>query len=245
MLALAIAPAAFLATLLGGLFALRFRDRLHLILGFSAGAVVGIALFDLLPEAQAVGAGQFGPRTLSLFVALGFFFYLLLDRIAVLSSVHAHAAEMDHGHAHAPGRGWLGAGSLVAHSVFDGVVVGLAFQVSNGVGAAAAAAVLAHDFSDGINTMNIVLKSGGSRREAMRWLLADAIAPSLGIALSFLFVLPAAEFGLMLALFAGFFLYLGASELVPESHHSHPKLLTTLTTLAGAGIVYAATFYAG
>ena len=45
----------FCATLAGGALALRFRDQLHLILGFSAGAIVGLTFFDLLPEALKIG----------------------------------------------------------------------------------------------------------------------------------------------------------------------------------------------
>jgi ZIP family zinc transporter len=104
--------------------------------------------------------------------------------------------------------------------------------------------VLTHDFSDGVNTMNIVLKNGGSRRRALAWLLADAIAPALGIIATFFFTLTAAVLGLVLASFAGFFLYIGASDLIPESYHSHPKFLTTLMTLLGAAVLYAATMIA-
>lgn len=242
MLALWIAPAAFLVTVLGGLFALWFRDRLHLILGFSAGAVVGIAFFDLLPE--AIHASGASAQTLSLYVAAGFLAYLLLDRLTSLSRGNSHHHHEDHGHGHLAQRGALGAASLVAHSLFDGMAVGFAFQVSDSVGLAVAVAVLTHDFSDGINTMNIVLKNGGNRSEALRWLIADAAAPVLGILSTFLFALPPETFGTVLALFCGFFLYLGASDLIPESHHSHPKLLTTLMTLAGAGLVLAMSLYA-
>jgi hypothetical protein len=55
VMAILIALVASLATLIGGAFALKFRDHLHLILGFSAGAVAGVALFDLLPEAIDLG----------------------------------------------------------------------------------------------------------------------------------------------------------------------------------------------
>jgi ZIP family zinc transporter len=47
-----ISIAALISTFLGGIFALRFKDKLHLILGFSAGAIIGVAFFDLLPESH-------------------------------------------------------------------------------------------------------------------------------------------------------------------------------------------------
>jgi ZIP family zinc transporter len=127
----------------------------------------------------------------------------------------------------------------VAHSVFDGMAIGFAFQISNTVGAAVAIAVLTHDFSDGINTMNVVLKNGGTRSGGLRWLLADSLAPAVGIGAAFFVHLPAQAFGTVLALFGGSFLYLGASDLVPESHHAHPKFLTTVMTVLGAVLVYA------
>ena len=245
MAPLSIASAAFLATLLGGLVALRLKDRLHLILGFSAGAVVGVAFFDLLPEAIRLAPAN--PAGTMLFVAAGFLFYLLLDRIALLhghEEAHGHGGHDHGGHRHAPPRSALGAVTLVAHSVFDGLAIGFAFQVSAAIGLTVAIAVVTHDFSDGINTMNVVLKNGGTRADGLRWLVADAAAPAVGVALTF-FVHPAGPaFATVLAVFAGLFLYLGASDLVPESQHAHPKFLTTIMTVLGAALIYGATVFA-
>lgn len=232
MLLVIIAAAAFLCTLLGGLLALRLRDKLHLILGFSAGAVIGVAFFDLLPEAVSFGAPFHSPAAILSWTALGFLFYLVLDRILAF-------------HGDAPTRGRFAAGVLCVHSLLDGIAIGLAFQASHAVGIAVAIAVLTHDFSDGINTMNIVLKNRGSRTEAVRWLLLDAAAPVAGIASTYFFTLPAGSFGAVLALLAGFFIYIGASDLIPESYHAHPKFLTTAMTLAGAGALYLATALIG
>lgn len=233
----AIACAAFAATFCGGLFALRLQDKLHLVLGFSAGAVVAVAFFDLLPEALELGEKFHAPATLLTWTAAGFLLYLVLDR-SVLFAGYAHGHEQLA--ANATSRGTLGAGSLSAHSFLDGIAIGIAFQDSVSVGVVVTVAVLTHDFSDGINTMNIVLKNGGSRRQALGWLVVDAMAPVLGIGATRLFTLPPADFSLALALFAGFFLYIGASDLIPESHHAHPKFLTTAMTLFGAMVLYAA-----
>ena len=142
-------------------------------------------------------------------------------------------------------RAALGAGSLSAHSFLDGVAIGLAFQASAEIGGVVAIAVLTHDFSDGINTMNMVLKNGGDRRQALRWLLIDALAPALGVGATFFFALPDSAFGVVLALFAGFFLYIGASDLIPESYHAHPKFLTTAMTVLGAAVLYLTIAIAG
>jgi zinc transporter ZupT len=223
----AVAAAAFLSTLAGGMLALKLRDKLHLILGFSAGAVIGVAFFDLLPEAINFGKEFYSSTATLSFTAVGFLCYLVIDRIALI-------------HGDGRPRGGFAAAVLCVHSLLDGISVAFAFQASREVGFIVAIAVLAHDFSDGINTMNLVLKNGGNRSQAFRWLLLDAAAPVAGIIVASFFTLPGSGFGTALALFAGFFLYIGASDLIPESYHAHPKFLTTAMTLAGAGVLYLA-----
>ncbi len=232
MLLILIAAAAFASTLAGGLLALGLRDKLHLILGFSAGAVIGVAFFDLLPESVSMGSASYGAGTLMTVAACGFLAYLVLDRMLLF-------------HGDSLPRAAVGAGVLCVHSLLDGFAVGLAFQASRKVGIIVAIAVLTHDFSDGVNTMNVVLKNRGDRARALKWLLLDAAAPAIGIAATALWRLPASGFGWILALFAGFFLYIGASDLIPESYHAHPKLLTTVMTLAGAAVLYLAVNFIG
>lgn len=241
MLAFFIGCAAFVATMLGGALALKLRDRLHLVLGFSAGAVVAVAFFDLIPEALDLGQAAHELSTIVAFVALGFFLYLFLDRVLLL-----------HGHTHEDGdtdfvesRGHVRAGSLSIHSFLDGVGIGLAFQVNVAVGLVVAAAVLAHDFSDGINTVSVIVRHGGQYKKAMRWLMVDAAAPLAGVLVTLLFTVSQNSLSLLLALFAGFFLYIGASDLIPESHHQHPRFLTTAMTILGALVLYIAIHFAG
>ncbi|HVN32519.1 MAG TPA: ZIP family metal transporter [Thermoanaerobaculaceae bacterium] len=234
-MALLLGVAAVFSTLLGGLFALKRQDKLHLILGFSAGAVIGVAFFDLLPEALELGTKRYGASPVATTIAVGFLLYMLLNRVVLL---HPHVLEDDITSEGKPT--WLGAGSLCIHSFLDGMGIGLAFQASTAVGVVVAMAVLAHDFSDGINTVGMVLKNTGERRQAFRWLLVDAVAPPLGVISTFFFSLHEAELGLVLALFCGFFLFIGASDLLPEAQHRHPKLVTSLLTMLGAFIIYVA-----
>jgi len=236
-----ISLGAFLATFCGGLFAIKLKDQLHLVLGFSAGAVIGVAFFDLLPEALELGSDYYDPSTITAVVAGGFILFMILDRFVIF---HSHSHEHNE---HTPqiSRGYLGAGSLAIHSFLDGVAVGLAFQVSSAVGLIIATAVLVHDFSDGINSVNLVLKNGGTKAQALKWLSVDAIAPVLGIVSTLFFTLPTQALGLIRALFCGSFIYIGASDLLPESHHSHPTRLTTITTIVGMAVMYLAIKLAG
>ncbi len=237
---------AFVSTLLGGVFALRFKDKLHLVLGFSAGAVIGVAFFDLLPEALELSKDVVSGKTITSVVALGFILYMGIDRLFTLHAHHDEAAHEQGGHTAEEKRGILGAGSLSFHSFLDGVAIGLAFQVSPSVGAIVATAVLVHDFSDGINTVNLILKHSGTPKTAFRWLAVDAAAPVLGVISTLFFHnLPEYILGIILSVFCGFFLYIGASDLLPESYHGHPTKWTTFMTVLGMATLYIAVTVAG
>lgn len=234
-----IAVLAFACTFLGGLLALHFKDKLHLILGFSAGAVIGVAFFDLVPESIELAAGVYDVDVMTAVMAIGFVAYLLFDRFI---GAHSHATEEHcekHNH-HQVRRGILGASSISVHSFLDGMAIGLAFQVSAEVGAVVAVAVLVHHFSDGLNTVNMITRANGSKKLALRWLAIDASAPALGVLSTLFFGLSQSTLGIILALFAGSFLYIGASDLLPESHHNHPTWWTTISTILGILILYIA-----
>jgi ZIP family zinc transporter len=234
-MSIAIGCAAFVATMLGGLFALKFKDKLHLILGFSAGAILGVAFFDLLPEAIGLASAKFSASVVASVVAAGFMGYMILDRLV---SLHVDHDDEGLAHAHGNGRGVFGAASLAIHSFLDGLAVGLAFQVSSAVGGIVAIAVLTHDFSDGINTVNLILKNRGTGKSAFHWLLIDAAAPVLGVIAAASFTFSETTLGLILATFCGFFLYIGATDLLPESHHRHPTHWTTAMTIVGITVLY-------
>lgn len=237
-MAVLIGILAVICTSLGGIFAIKFKDKLHLILGFSAGAVIGVALFDLIPESFELTAKGFDVKYATVFMAAGFALFMILDR---LFSIHAHDCEDCHNDNH---QGRLGALTLIFHSFLDGLGIGLAFKVSTSVGWIFAAAVLAHDFSDGINTVNMILKNKGKSTEAAKWLLFDALAPVFGILAAYFIAVSEPALGLVLSVFAGFFLYIGASDLIPESHHRHPTFGTTLMTIFGMIVIFVAIQFA-
>ena len=233
-MAIAVSIGTFIATLLGGLFALYQQDRLHLILGFSAGALIGVAFFDLVPEALDLASATLGTRFIGVTIAVGFVAYMLLDRTIAPHGDKGPRTEKQWR------RGAVGAASLSAHSFLDGVAIGLAFKVSAAVGAIVSAAVLAHDFSDGINTVGIILRNSGGNRSAFGWLLIDAAAPVAGAASTVVLRVEQDALGVCLALFAGVFIYIGASDLLPESYHDHPTTGTTAMTVIGLLVIYVA-----
>ena len=237
LIVMAVALATGAATMAGGWLGLSLKEKLPLVLAVSAGAVIGVALFDLAPEAITAGTPRFDAHTLLAVTGAGFFLYALLDRLLAHDGAQS---DMERSAA----RGALGAASFSAHSLMDGLALGIAFQASAAIGIVVATAILAHDFADGLNTVNVVIKNGGGRGRALRWLALDAAAPVVGAGLSLLLHPAPGVLGLLLALFCGFFLHIGASHLLPDSQRARPGFATMLVTLAGAGFLFLVTLLA-
>lgn len=223
MLIIYIIIATMIATFIGGQIALRAYDKLHIVSAFGAGAIIATALFDLLPEGIKLG-GVSTAISLNL-CAIGFAVYFIINNYLAIKAEHACD---NNGH-----NITLSAGGLSLHSVMDGFIIGMSFYVSTSIGIVVAIAILAHDIADGINTVGVVRQKRGTILQAKRWLLIDAIAPMLGLMISQLFTISLYNLSLLLSLFSGMFLYIGASELVPECHHEHPKAWTSISFIFG------------
>ncbi len=224
------------STALGGVVALRSRDRLHLVLGFAAGVMLGLVAFDLLPELFALSDATVGgvPAVMVAFAA-GFLVLHVVERSVAMHGAH----EGEYGaHSHHEQVGLASASALVVHSFLDGVGIGLAFQVNNTVGFAVALAVIAHDFADGLNTVTVLRTHGNSHRRQVVMLVADAVAPVLGALSTLLFSLGDQVLALYLGGFAGFLLYLATADILPEAHARHPSRLTLLSTVGGVGLMW-------
>jgi ZIP family zinc transporter len=221
----------------GGLFALKNQDRLHRILGFTAGILLGVVAFDLLPEimklVQSTGVDPVVPM---IGLVVGFLFFHSLEK---LTQIHHHQHEGNT--ERLPRIGLISALALAAHSFFDGVGIGLAFQVNTTVGLAVAAAVIAHDFADGLNTVTLMLVNKNSSWRSFALLVVDAITPILGAASTLFFHLSDKSLLIYLGFFVGFLLYIGASDILPEAHAEHPSKLTLLLTILGTAFIFLVT----
>lgn len=235
-IAIPLAGVTVLSTLAGGIVALRMARELATAIALTGGVVVAVALVQVLPEAiEAVG----DPHRVGLLVGAGFVFFFLAERALVLH----HRDDDAHVHAHAQ-VGVLGAAGLSAHSFIDGLGIGLAFGLSTETGLLVFVAVLAHDFADGLNTVGFVLRQSGDRARAIRWLAIDAAAPLAGAIVGSVLSISEEGLGGLLAVYAGFFLFMGATDLLPHAHE-HPSVKRVALTFAGFGAIFLVSLVGG
>ena len=239
MLVIALAATTVLATFLGGMLALRAKDRFHLVLGLSAGLLLGLVGFDLLPEIFEMNTDNLiGVRTISVALIAGF---LSLHFIEQFAGSH-EPAESDYGHEHTHAveiAGTVGAIAMAGHIFLDGVALALAFKVSNALGYAVFIAMIVHAFSDGLNTVALLIKTGQWRSRGKYLLAVDAIARVGGAAIGSALTISDSNLAIYLALFSGIVIYLATSHILPEAHSKHPSKVTMLATLAGVVIMWA------
>ncbi|MDB5170349.1 MAG: Permease [Candidatus Saccharibacteria bacterium] len=241
MIVIFLAFAAFLSTLIGGLVGLKNKDRLHRFLGFTAGVLLGVVAFELLPEIFELVSGTGGSATGPMIALVcGFLGFHTIEKSILIH----HNNESEYEVHHHPHVGVASALALIGHSFLDGVGIGLGFQASTEVGIAVTIAVLAHDFSDGLNTVNLMLLNKNKTRKAFIFLLLDAAAPILGALTTLLFSISDAGLTLYLGFFAGFLLYIGASEILPEAHSKHSSYKTIGLTVLGAVFIFFVTRFA-
>jgi len=233
---LLLSAGAVVSALLGGMLALRVTRWVGYVIAVGAGIRIGAAFFDLLPEAVRLLYPNLELAMLA--AAFGFLAFYVIEKMTLLHVGHETAAELDHEDAAHHHVGLVGAAGMSIHSILDGVALGAALQAGPDIAFVIAIVVILHRFSDGIGIVSLLLANRVRRQAAYRWVGLSAAAPVLGIVVTAYVTIPDAVLGVMLATFAGFFLYIGAAELLPEAHRSDRSRLVILATLAGAvGIV--------
>jgi zinc transporter ZupT len=227
-----IALITFASTMIGGLVAVRFKNVLQYFFAFSSGALIAITFFDVLPESLGI-AGTVPVRTLMIAAVVTFLFFSLVERFFL---THHHHEGEEHGHIMGP----IGAIGLVMHSFLDGAAIGIAYQANASMGFIVALAVISHDFTDGINTVVIMLKNEQSVKQARLFLIIDAVAPVFGIIVASFFVIQPSVLSVILAAFAGQFLYIGAANLLPETYR-HSAWRMAVAMLIGVLLIFVLT----
>ena len=236
--AILLAGITAIATALGGLLALKSKDRLHLVLGLSAGLLLGLVAFELIPEVFELSSGEFlGAPTASIALIAGF---LLLHFYERFFGSH-EPAESDYGdqHSHkANVAGGVGAVAMGIHIFIDGLALAIAFTVNDALGFAVFAALLVHAFSDGLNLVAFLIKNGKWSKKAI-WLLGvDSLARVGGAAVGTSITLSEDFTAIYLALFSGIIIYLATSHILPEAHARHSSRWTFVATMTGVLVMW-------
>lgn len=205
----------FVSTILGGLIIIKLRKFLPYFFAFAAGSLMAVSFLEILPESINIAESiNFPTKYIFLTVVLSFFVYSLVEKFFL---THHHGADDHHEDSHGHIMGPIGAGSLILHSFLDGAAIGAAFQVNAATGLIVALAVIFHDFTDGINTVTMMLKNNQKIGRTSVFLVLDALAPVAGVLATNLVYIPQKVLAIILAVFVGEFIYIGASNFLPEA----------------------------
>lgn len=197
----------------------------------AAGVILGVAFLGLIPETRERNTDALP------FILVGFLALYMVETVAIFHGGAEMHYEDGHAHVHSS-RGWSVFVGLFLHSLIDGIVIGVGFAVSEELGIVAAASVAIHKLPEGAITFALLI-SRISRRRAFLLSTAVAVAAPVGT-LAGLIALPGIDkttLGYPLALAAGSFIYIGASDLVPETHTEKART-NALFLLAGVLLAY-------
>lgn len=227
--------ATFVSTLLGGIFAIKFKSKINHIMAFASGVLLGVVSFDIFPEIiEQIRLYGFDPTEIMVALVFGFLLFHVLEKSILIQHCHE---ENCIAHKH-PRIGVLSSLALASHSFMDGVGIGLAFQVNQAIGILVAIAVISHDFTDGMNTVTLMLSHKNTDKKAKIFLGLVAIAPVLGAASTLFFSISQHFLALYLGFFAGFLLYIGASDILPEAHSEKSSYGMVFLTILGAFLIF-------
>lgn len=183
----------------------------HWVNSFAAGLILGVAFFHLFPESLELSAHAL------VFIFAGFLvFYLLESGMVLHSGSEIHFSKKDNPRL---AKGMVMFSGLFFHSLIDGVVIGVGFEVDPKLGLLTALGIISHELPEGVTSFSLLLTSI-ARKTAVKMAVAVALATPFGAVLSLTFIggLSESTVGLLLAMAGGSFLYIAASDLIPETH---------------------------
>lgn len=228
-------------SLSGGIFLLRAKKyrnvAILLTLPFGAGALLAAAFFDLLPEAFKLG----DPRSLLLWTLAGFTLFFVLERSSSwFHHHHAHQLESTQ-YKNAQQRRLIVVGDIM-HNAIDGFTIGAAFLVSIPTGIITTFAVSAHEIPKELGTFAMLLSRGWKDKIVIIANIATALATIVtALIIFFLGSSNHLPVGPLLAVTAGFFIYVAASDIIPDIHEQSHRNGTIQEIMLVAGIIIVGT----
>jgi zinc and cadmium transporter len=191
------------------------------LVSFAVGALLGVALLRLLPEAIE---SQADARAVFATLLVGLFVFFMLEKLALWRHSHGPGAHAHGHHVHGPADAARPVGALIVlgdslHNFVDGVLIAAAFLTDPALGWTTAVAVIAHEVPQEVGDFMILLDAGYSRERALVLNALSGLAAVVGGVLGY-FALRAAQHALpyILALAAAGFIYIAVADLIPNLH---------------------------
>jgi zinc and cadmium transporter len=206
---------AGLSTILGIIMVIINEERVvrysHYVNSFAAGLILGVAFFHLFPESLELSENAL------LYIFVGFLVFYLLENLMVLHSGSEIHFKGKRNPQHT--KGMVMFSGLFFHSLIDGVIIGVGFEIDPKVGLLTSLGIIMHEVPEGVTSFSLLITSI-ARNTALKMSVAVALATPLGALISLAFIrgLSESTVGLLLAMAGGSFLYIGASDLIPETH---------------------------
>ncbi len=218
------------------------KKTLFILLSGSVGVLLATVFMDLLPEAIHDGYNL----TIALYILSGFLVMFVLEKF-----VHMHhkgeEKHLAHGHAY-----HIVPVNLVGdavHNFIDGVIIAASFSVNVSVGIASTISIIFHELPQELADISVLLYSGLSKKKALMFNLLSAGSAIIGTILGLMFVSRIEGFThFMIPFAAGNFLYIAATNLLPQLHRDcevKDTILHLIAIIVGISIIYFVSVFFG
>ena len=220
MIYILLAFLAGLSDLISGLIPFFFNLResaTRYIIAFAAGTILGAVFFEMLPELRPAD---------SIYVGAGFFFFYLLERLTMIHSCGEYECT-----AESHRIGWLPVLGMASDNIVDGIGIAIAYIINPTTGIIVALSVIVHEIPQGLTTTILLQRSGKRKLVILFALVVESILYPIGASLAFL--IPITQGATVLAFVTGDFLYIAASDLLPDAHKKF-NIMVIFSVLLGA-----------
>jgi len=221
---------SFVGVIFIGLKESLLRRIVMTLVGFASGTLLGGAFFDLLPEAVDMINP---PITIFYFVILGIIVFFCIEKFLYWRHCHEEECQV-HTFAYI---------SLVGdgvHNFIDGMIIAATFVRGFELGFITTLAVISHEIPQEIGDFGVLIYSGLGKRKALTYNFISALTAILGAIVTYYVVYLRNNYTLLVPFAAGGFIYIAATDLMPELHkksHAGESIIQLLSILFGLGLM--------
>ncbi len=229
MISILLALLAGLSDLISGLVPFYYKleeSHTRYIIAFAAGTMLGAVFFEMLPELR--------PED-SIYIGVGFFFFYLLERLTMIHSCGEYECTSE-----VHRIGWLPVLGMASDNIIDGVGIAIAYTINPITGVVVALSVIVHEIPQGLTTTVLLQRSGQGKRTILFALAVEAVLYPIGASLAFF--IPSGLNTAILAIVTGDFLYISASDLLPDAHKKF-NIKVIFAVIIGAISIFALEFF--